>query len=282
MSQVAASGLPVRRLFADAFSDAEDRSKTSSRCRDEAMEACRQSTERLRKFFHFDVDNMTPVTKAFTPLRLTDPTHVSKSCIPTVNIPSTRDAGFPRWTWEEIPLDSCYVPQFYHAEYCHPGKKLFVSSSRVLYTLNKAHYEWATDDQAVNAKNYKTVETLTQTEPHRTARSTLFGIWCARIRRASHTEMWSKETKEIGNDFNKYRGPLSTERHRTSLALVAKSVPANSPVNPMHQKVLQSDTWQRTSIGFKEGTALLTTSRGEATKVRTTQRSSCYRQLTLH
>ncbi|CAH8491403.1 unnamed protein product [Dicrocoelium dendriticum] len=273
--------IPIRRLFAELSSDAKDRVKTSSRSRDEAMEACRRSTERLRELFHFDVDNMTPVRKPFKALRSTDPTQVSTSSIPTSANPSTRDAGLPQWNWEEIPLDSCYVPQFYHARYYHSDTRLFMPSRRVQCTSNKTQYIWPKDKHAVHAHNCKILEGLTQTEPHRTARSTLFGFWCARIRRASHTEIRPKEMKETENYFNTCTPPLSNEQLPTTSTLVAISVPVNSPVNPMHQRVIQMQAWQWTSNGFIEGSDLLVTSQSEATKQRTTQRTSGYRRLSI-
>ncbi|CAH8491412.1 unnamed protein product [Dicrocoelium dendriticum] len=287
ISQVAASVTPVRRLFTEISSDAEERVRISARCQDEAKEACHRSTERLRELFNFDVDTMISVRTESTPLKKTALTPMPTRSTSTPAPSPARDIDLPQWKWEEISLHCCYVPQFYHARHYHSDTDLRVSARGAECTENKTHSTRARD-QAVTAENPKTPTVPSFKETNSMDVSTLYNIWCARIRRASHTERETKETKAF---LDKLKRPLSTGRIPSTVPLAAISVPVNSPVkhisrNPFRggclpaEQVMKTGACQRSANELKIEAGFQFIAKGEESKD-CTSHPCRYRQLTI-
>ncbi|KAF5400342.1 hypothetical protein PHET_06291 [Paragonimus heterotremus] len=267
---------PIRRLFESRGHDVTFRTWCSAHCQQEAWQACRRSTEHLRQTYNFDFDLMTdqiqrPPMKENQPTRhcAQAPTTLTwqlSTCTSEPTSPVTDD-GLPKWRWETLNLDRAYVPKFYHPRHYHSDSHLAEPSLhnyKVPPTPNKTkrsnrltHRGDTTQSQCNEVDTPReqetTVATLTSSakatkemETTLPKIPTLFRIWCARIRRSSHTECANHQTSAKEPSYpTESRRPKDENLRHQSIERYAKElkthfnppVPKNSPVKPTGRSV---------------------------------------------
>ncbi|GAA34458.1 hypothetical protein CSKR_104531 [Clonorchis sinensis] len=235
---------PDRRLFFDSTCNSVDRSAVSAKCQEAAKQACRQSADRLRELYNFDLNAMSPSRPTSF---LSDRTGAARTLwtaerstwknMACSSMPaSPREEWMTGWHWEVIDTKISYVPQFYHAQRYHsdgylsstytpptPVKEQPRKGSRPRNALDATH-----QSQHENSSNGQEL-TLTSKTP------TLFRLWCARIRRASCADNAAHGVTEHKSRCNPKR-TQSSERLPAAPRTTLISVPKNSPVKPVVTK----------------------------------------------
>ncbi|KER30530.1 hypothetical protein T265_03015 [Opisthorchis viverrini] len=298
---------PDRRLFFDSTCNSVDRSAVSAKCQEAAKQACRQSAERLRELFNFDLNAMSPSRPtSFLPDRTgaartlwTTERSTWKNTVCSSMPASPCEEWMTGWHWEAMDTKISYVPQFYHTQRYHSDGYLssgFTPPTPVKEQPRKGSCRKNASDITHHLQHEKFSNgqelTLTSKTP------TLFRLWCARIRRASCADNTAHGVTEHKSRCDPKR-TQSSERLPAAPRTTLISVPKNSPVKPIVMRQPENQTNGPVSITSNQSIECTTTRKSRAelpysdSKSSTTQNAGelaprkslkerRYRQLTLH
>ncbi|TGZ48614.1 hypothetical protein CRM22_010966 [Opisthorchis felineus] len=254
--------LPRRCLFESLEnkpSVLSERRFRSFKCQLEANKACQQSTERFRDLYAFDVDLLCACRRSSCRTRqscsaTTDsisPGRLSASC-GSITVSETKRTN---WHWETVNLADEYVPSIYHTVRYHSDSCLRdhhrIEQPCIPPTPNKMRDRCRSSGGNVPPETGVPKE-VPQVSKHSNASlhddssppfrmSSLFHMWRARIRRASHTERAHKslvrDTASPQSDEENIGAP--SEIPYTSKMLTPQlhpPVPNPSPIKPITQQ----------------------------------------------
>ncbi|KER21470.1 hypothetical protein T265_10206 [Opisthorchis viverrini] len=254
--------LPRRCLFESLEnkpSVVSERRFRSFKCQLEANKACQQSTERFRNLYAFDVDLLCACRRS--------PCRARQSCSATTDSISlgrlstscgsiaVLETERANWHWETVNLADEYVPSIYHTVRYHSDSCLRghyrTEQPCIPPTPNKMRDRFRSSDVNVPSETEVSKEDLQVSKHSNTSppddssphfrMPSLFHMWRARIRRASHKERAHKslvrDTTSPLSDEENIATPSEIPYTRKMLAAqLPPPVPNPSPVKSTTQE----------------------------------------------